>query len=132
MGEKGQVTMEFMLSVLVVLVVFVFCLGIFVERTDLNSFSFQNHSAQNTVLLFSMNINNVSLLDNNSTVCKYIYWDEPNQSTFLNERSIAALFDNAFADSTLINNNVVWNISDINGLICFSKRNNRVFVEYGN
>ena len=128
--EKGQVSMEFMVSVLAVLLVFVFCMGIFADRSNLNIESTQKWSSQNTVLVFSRNINNVSLMDNNSTVCDYIYWNNPNQSINLSQNTIQAFFNNAYSDSSLTSKNIVWDITDVNGLICFSKINNIVYVEY--
>jgi len=130
MNKKGQVSMEFMISVLAVLLVFVFCMGIFAQRSDMNIQSFQKLSSQEVVFAFSRNINNVSLLDNNSKVCDYIYWNEPDQNILLGERTVQVFFGGAYADSSLITKNITWNITDINGLICFSKRNNFVVVEY--
>lgn len=130
MDSKGQVSMEFMISVLAVLMVFVFCVGIFADRMELNNLSNQKWNGQNTVLSLSRNINNVSLMDNNSTVCDYIYWNWPDQNLYLSERSIQVFYGNAYADSALSTNNIIWNITDINGLICFSKRNDSVVVEY--
>ncbi len=128
--EKGQVSMEFMVSVLAVLLVFIFCMGIFAERSNLNTESNQKWSSQNVVSIFSRVINNVALLDNNSTVCDYIYWNRLNQSVYLNGNSIQVFFNNTYADSPLITKKIVWNITDVNGLICFSKRNDFVYVEY--
>ena len=130
MNKKGQISMEFMVSILAVLLVFIFCMGIFADRSNLNLESTQKWSSQNVVSVFSRNINNVSLLDNNSTICDYIYWNKPNQSINLNQNTIQSFFNRAYADSSLTFKNIIWNITDVNGLICFSKRNNIVYVEY--
>ena len=130
MNKKGQVSMEFMVSILAVLLVFIFCMGIFADRSNLNLESTQKWSSQNVVSVFSRNINNVSLLDNNSTICDYIYWNKPNQSINLNQNTIQSFFNRAYADSSLTFKNIIWNITDVNGLICFSKRNDFVIVEY--
>ena len=129
-NKRGQISMEFMISILAVLIVFVFCLGMFIERSDMNLLSVNKWSADNAGLLFSRNINSVSLMDNNSTVCDYIYWNEPDQNISLNERSIQLFYNSSYSDSSLNTNNIVWGITDINGLICFSKKNNRIYVEY--
>lgn len=130
MNRKGQVSIEFIVSVLAVLLVFIFCMGIFAERSNMNISSNQKWSAQNTVSLFSRNINNVSLMDNNSTICDYIYWNKTNQSIHLNENTIQVFFNDTYADSSFTTKNIIWGVTDINGLICFSKRNNFVYVEY--
>jgi uncharacterized protein (UPF0333 family) len=130
MNNKGQVSMEFMVSVLAVLLVFIFCMGIFAERSNMNFSSNQKWSSENTVSIFSRNVNNVSLMDNNSTICDYVYWNKPNQTIHLNANIIQVFFNDTYADSSFTTKNVVWNITDINGLICFSKRNNIVYVEY--
>ena len=96
----------------------------------MNISSNQKWSAQNTVSLFSRNINNVSLMDNNSTICDYIYWNKTNQSIHLNENTIQVFFNDTYADSSFTTKNIIWGVTDINGLICFSKRNNFVYVEY--
>ncbi|MFA6320128.1 MAG: hypothetical protein WCX66_04345 [archaeon] len=131
MNSKGQVSMEFMVSVLAVLLVFVFCMSIFIERTELNISSRNELSAKNFVYSLSRTINVVSLMDNNSRVCNYFYWNEPTQSISFGVNSIQVFNGESYADSTLITKNFVWSISDVNGLICFSKRNDFVFVEYG-
>lgn len=124
--------MEFMVSILAILLIFVFCIGILAQRSDFNNDSFQKWSGQSVVSAFARNINNVSLMDNNSTVCDYIYWNEPNQTLNLNGRTVSVFMDDTYADSSLTSSNVIWNITDINGLICFSKKNNFVMVEYHN
>jgi len=132
LDNKGQVSMEFMVSILAVLLVFIFCMGIFADRSNINMESSQKWSAQNTVSVFSRNINTIFLMDNNSTLCDYIYWNKINQSIFMNANTIQVYAGDTYADSSLITNNVIWNITDINGLICFSKRNDFVYVEYDN
>jgi uncharacterized protein (UPF0333 family) len=130
MNKKGQVSMEFMVSVLAVLLVFIFCMGIFAERSNMNISSNQKWSSENIVSTFSRNVNNVSLMDNNSTICDYIYWNKPNQTIYLSENTLQVFFNDVYADSPFTTKNIIWNITDINGLICFSKRNNFVYVEY--
>ena len=124
--------MEFIVSILAVLLIFIFCVGIFADRSNINLQSSQKWSAQNTVSVFSRNINNISLMDNNSTFCDYIYWNKTNQSIVVNPNTIQVFMGDTYADSPLITNNIIWNVTDINGLICFSKRNDFVYVEYGN
>lgn len=130
MDKKGQVSMEFIISVLAVLLVFVFCFGIFAERSSMNNYSVEKWSGENVVASFARNINNVYLLDNNSSVCEYIYWNEPNQHLELGGRTVAASMDDSYSDASLVTNNIIWGITDVNGLICFSKRNDFVYVGY--
>lgn len=130
MDKKGQVSMEFIVSVLAVLLVFIFCFGIFEERSNINNTSINSWSAESVVFAFSKNINNVSLMDNNSSLCDYIYWDEPNQSLHFGGGAVSAVSDDVYVGSPVVANNVVWSVADINGRICFSKRNGLVYVEY--
>ena len=131
MNSKGQVSMEFMVSVFAVLLVFVFCMSIFIERTELNFASTNELSSQNFVYSLARTINIVSIMDNNSRVCEYFYWNEPNQSVHFNENSIQVFNENSYSDATLTSKNVIVSVSDFNGLICFSKRNDFVYLEYG-
>lgn len=131
MNNSGQVTMEFLVSVFALLLVFVFCMGFFVQGSDLTNSSNQSLSARNLVYSLTRTINLVSLMDNNSRICDYFYWNEPTQSISFGVNSIQVFNGDSYADSTLITKNFVWSISDVNGLICFSKRNDFVFVEYG-
>ena len=130
MDRKGQISMEFMVSVLAILLICVFCMSIFIDRTELNISSRNELSAKNFVYSLSRTINVVSLLDNNSRLCEYFYWNEPGQTIQFNEHSVQVFNENSYADATILSKNVVVSVSDFNGLICFSKRDGFVYLEY--
>jgi uncharacterized protein (UPF0333 family) len=129
-SKKGQISIEFLVTVLLILAVFVFGLNIFQDRTNLNIDSSSKWFAHETAARIARNINNVYLLDDNALVTDYIYWDDKGLAVLLSNRLIYATANNVSADASLITNSVVWNVSDFNGLIYFRKVGNSVIVSY--
>ncbi len=122
--------MEFIISVIFILMVFVFGVFIFQQRTDLNLLSFQKWEAQEKAYRLARNINNTFLLDDNSSITDTIFWSGGNRSVSLGVRSVQFWAGDVFTDASLVSTNIKWNISDLNGNIYFRKIDGNVVVSY--
>ncbi|MFA6268822.1 MAG: hypothetical protein WCW13_03025 [archaeon] len=129
-SKKGQISMEFMVTTLLILGVFVFGLSIFQQRSDLNISSSAKWFSHETASRIARNINNVYLLDDNSLLTDSIYWADKGMSISLSGRNVTVVTSDFSADAALVTNRVVWNVSDFNGLIYFRKINGSVVVGY--
>jgi hypothetical protein len=128
--SRGQVSFEFIISVVLILAFFVFSLMIFEQRTGLNISYSETWFAQGMAYKLARNINNAYLLDDNSFLSEDLYWVDGGQSVSLGRKSIQVFFNNSFGEAPLSTSNVDWRISDVNGLIYFKKVGGRVIVDY--
>lgn len=122
--------MEFIVSIILILAIFLFGLMIFQSRNDLNYVSSDRWLAQETAYRVARNINNVYLLDNNSVIQDVIYWNSFEHNIALGRKSVQVYFNDNFADASLVNGNVDLRVTDFNGLIYFKKINGKVVVDY--
>jgi uncharacterized protein (UPF0333 family) len=130
MKYKGQVSMEFIITILFVLGIFMLGLFLFQNRMLINQDSFQAWEAKDIADRTSRNINNVYLMDNNSEYYDYLYWNKTNQSVEIGERAVRVYYSSGRFSSSAIIADVSWLVSDINGQIYFKKENNQVVVSY--
>jgi uncharacterized protein (UPF0333 family) len=130
MKYKGQVSMEFIITILFVLGIFMLGLFLFQNRMLINQDSFQAWEAKDMADRISRNINNVYLMDNNSEYYDYLYWNKTNQSVEIGERAVRVYYSSGRFSSSAIIADVSWLVSDINGQIYFKKENNQVVVSY--
>jgi uncharacterized protein (UPF0333 family) len=128
--QKGQVTMEFMVTIILILGVFVFGVSIFQSRSDLNYSSALRWANTDTAFRIARNINSVNLLDDNALVKDYIYWNQKGASVSLSRNAVEVYTNNTYADAALSTGNIIWNVTDFNGLIYFRKINGAVIVGY--
>lgn len=129
MNKKGQVSFEFIITVILVLGIFVYGLYIFQVRNDLNSSSIQKWASDEMAWRIARNINNAYLLDDNATIMDYIYWDETSNSVSVN-KTVQIYYGENYSDAPLLTNLVDWRVTDLNGLIYFKKINGVVIVDY--
>lgn len=129
--NSGQISMEFLISILFVLFIFLFGMMLFQNRLALNNQSFDNWKASQVSDRFARIINNVYLMDNNSYYFDYIYFNDFGQSVELMGRSVIARHSliGSYSSSPIVVP-VVWNIIDVNGAIYFHKLNGGVVVGY--
>jgi hypothetical protein len=127
----GQVSMEFVISALFVLFIFGFGLFIFQQRIEMNSVFFGSWDAKQTADIIARNINDTYLMDNNSQLQEYIYWYEEGRTIVFGTGTVKAFYDwNNFVDAPVFAD-VDWDVSAVNGLLIFTKRNDRVVVTNG-
>jgi len=122
--------MEFIVSVILLFAIFIFGLMIFQSRNELNNVSSERWLAQETAYRVARNINNAYLLDNNSVIRDVIYWNDSGDSIVLGRKSVQVVFNDNFADASLVTGNVDLRVTDFNGLIYFKKINGRIVVDY--
>ena len=127
---KGQVSMEFIITAMLILGIFFLGLFIFQSRSDMNLSTSQKLSATDVAFKIARNINNVFLLDENASIEDYVYWNSRGMSVELGEKSVQVYYHNTVSDALLSTKDIVWNVSDFNGLIYFKKIDGRVVVDY--
>ena len=129
-GAKGQVSFEFILTVIMVLLVLGFGLYIFEDRSILNSTSLQQWDAKETAYRIARNVNNSYFLDGNATFSDYIYWFEDNKRVEFGKNVVMVLWDNnSFADAFISAPSVDVRVTDFNGEIIFEKIDQAEFNE---
>ncbi|NMA44450.1 MAG: hypothetical protein GX950_01395 [Candidatus Diapherotrites archaeon] len=121
--------MEFIVSVMMVLIIFLFGLMVFQDRTDFNSTKFINWDSDVVATRIARNINNVYLSDENTVVLDYISWVGKNRSVSFTEKAVNVWNEFGYIDAPIlakINNQVI----DFNGPIIFEKTKGIVVVRY--
>jgi len=129
-SQKGQVTIEFVVSIIFVLAVFVYCMVIFQDRSEMNLTFAEKWTAQEVANRFARNINNVYLMDENSAIADTIYWRGSDKKIELSAGSVQVWFGTTFTDSFISTSNVNINVSDFNGQILFKRTSSGVDVNY--
>lgn len=129
MNKNAQVSMEFIITILFVLAIFIFGLAIFQERLLLNQNFSTSWQAEGISQRFARNINNSNLLDENSIISDYFFWNEENKYVEFGENVVRVHHFRGFSSAPFFADvNVL--ISDINGLIYFKKENEMVVISY--
>ena len=129
-SQKGQISVEFVISIVFILGMFIYCLFIFQDRSEMNLNFAQTWSAQDTANRIARNINNVYLMDTNSVIADNIYWQGTGKRVDLSNKSIQIWFGDTFADAFVSTSSVRINVSEFNGLIYFKRTSNGVDVNY--
>ncbi len=129
-NSKAQVSMEFMISIIIVLAVFVVGMGIMQDRFNYNVSSSNKSNAELTAYRFARSINSVYLLDDGACLSDTIFWEGYGKSISFGERSVDVYFSGGFFGANVVTKNVSWNISDINGVIYFHKTNGYIDINY--
>lgn len=126
--KKGQISAEFLISIVVILGIFVLAFSLFNSRVDTNYSYSSLWAAKETAQKIARNIDTVYLMDNNSTFTDIIYWTNEGQSVTVYGNVLSVWYDNTnfyseliFADFNLI-------VEDFNGSIIFEKKNGLVEV----
>ncbi len=129
-SQRGQVTMEFVVSVIFVLAIFVYCMSIFQSRSELNLNFAEKWTAQEAANRIARNINNVYLMDENSVLSDAIFWQGANKKVELNAGSVQVWIRDTFADAFISTNSVKINVTDFNGIVYFRRTLYGVDVNY--
>ncbi|HNV01124.1 MAG TPA: hypothetical protein PKK60_01710 [archaeon] len=127
--NSGQVSMEFIVSVIMILIIFLFGLIIFQDRSDYNSLKFINWESELIANRIARNINNVYLSDENIFILDYIYWDNKNYKVLVFDSTVSVFHDFGYADVPIFAN-VDLRVEDFNGPVIFEKKDNLVIVRY--
>ena len=130
-NEKGQISFEFIISIIFILMIFVYGVMVFEQKNSQNLVLNYKWNAQLTADRLARNINNVYLMDNNSIYGEYFYWVDSERSVSVSENAVLAWWDTGSFSDSPIQAKVNWQITDVNGLIVFEKINNEVVVKYG-
>ncbi len=128
MNKKGQMSIEFIITILFILFVFGFGLFLLQSRVAFNNNSFVAWEAQQIADRIARNINSVALMDNNAITVDYIHWSGPNKSIDFSSRNVQVNYIGGnFADSAIFFD--INNLVDIfDGEIIFEKKNNIVVI----
>jgi uncharacterized protein (UPF0333 family) len=130
LNGRGQITFEFIIAILVISMLFVYGVMIFQNKNTQNVVNSQKWNAQLTADRLAKNINNVYLMDNNSTYSDYFFWFEEDKAVTVSEYGVLVWWDEgSHSDSSMVAK-VNWQITDVNGLIIFEKTNDEVVVRY--
>jgi hypothetical protein len=127
---RGQVTFEFIIAIVVVLLLFISGLVIYQSRQSVNLSSFTTWGLENLGNRLARNINTVSLLDENSVLTENLYYSFPNVSISGRENYLIFSGNNILVQIPLVTNKVSFLVSDFNGPIIFKKVNGVVVVGY--
>jgi len=122
--------MEFVVSVIFVLAIFVYCMSIFQSRSELNLNFAEKWTAQEAANRIARNINNVYLMDENSVLSDTIYWRGNDKKVELNAGSVQVWIRDTFADAFISTNSVNINVTDFNGIVYFRRTLTGVDVNY--
>ncbi|MBT4870137.1 MAG: hypothetical protein HON47_01020 [Candidatus Diapherotrites archaeon] len=131
LGSSGQLTFEFLVAIIFIILIFVYGMMLFETKNNQNFVYNYQWNAQLMADRLAKNINNVYLMDNNSTYQESFYWQDSNRNVTVSEHSVLVWYNSgAFSDSP-INAKLEWDITDVNGLLVFEKINDKVVVRYG-
>lgn len=122
--------MEFMLSVMFILLVFILSLALFESRITLNNSQFVLWEAKLVAQKAASNINNVYLMDDNSSFTDYLVWSGVGKSVSLGEKTIMVESDKGFVNYPILAE-VDFLLNDFNGTVIFEKTGGKVIVRSG-
>ncbi|MCX6801113.1 MAG: hypothetical protein NTZ73_02900 [Candidatus Diapherotrites archaeon] len=130
-GARAQISIEFMMSAVIISMVFLFGVMIFQSRAQINTnYSIQG-KAQEAAFRLARNINNVYLTDDNSSFSDYFYYANQHYTISKGYGSIMVWPDsNNFVDAPIIPKDLNLTVSDLNGEIFFRKQDGKVIVGY--
>lgn len=126
---RGQVSMEFIITIIMVLMIFLFGVFLFQNRTDFNYQVSQSWEAKDMANKIARNINNVYLMDNNSVLVDYVFWNDSDRMVEIGDRTIRVYYGSNFSDAPFFAE-LEWKVTDVNGYILFKKINNKLVVDY--
>ncbi|VVB75368.1 Uncharacterised protein [uncultured archaeon] len=130
LNSKAQVSLEFMIAVLIIILFFIYGVTLFNDKTQFNVVASNKWLAQETAFKISRGINNAYLLDENAFISDNIIWNNVGQSLTFGVRTVQATYRRSYSDASLSTSNFVSNVSDWNGTIIFRKINGTVVIGY--
>lgn len=127
---RGQISFEFIMAIIIILLVFVAGLSIFTSRQDMNLAYSQKWGAQNAAYKLARNINNAALLDGNAVISDSVVFAVSGLSVVA-AGNVLTLSGNGFSAGVPIDvNSAIINITDLNGTVVFRKSGGVVTVGY--
>lgn len=126
-NNSGQISMEFIITIIMVLIVFLFGLMLFQDRVEFNNNKSLNWQSEVVANQLSRNINNVYLSDQNVVLLDYIYWRGLNRKVVLFEKTISVFHEFGFIDVPILAD-VELRVVDFNGPIIFEKSSSKIIV----
>lgn len=127
---RGQVSFEFIIVIVFILLIFVGGLAIFSLRQEENISYSQKWALGNSANMIARNIESVWLLDGNAVISDVIVLDLKGISFSVSDSAVAFYNENFFVDSPFSVGGLSFLVSDFNGLIFFKKVNGDVVVDY--
>ena len=127
---RGQVTFEFITTIVFILAIFIVGMAIFQSRLEMNSNFSQKWAVQNLAYKVARNIDNANLLDNNASITDIIYFDRQDFVPSVFGNALTFYKEDLFVDAPLSTSNVSFLVTDFNGPIIFKKINGMVVVGY--
>ncbi len=128
---KGQVTMEFIVTIIMILFVFIFGVTIFQDRMDMNYTYTTNWIAKDVAFRIARDISNADLFDNNAMIIDSIVWSGGARRIAI-EGSTVVVYEGQFEVSVpFVAKEVELLTSEPSGTVIFSKENGKVVVRNG-
>jgi hypothetical protein len=127
---KGQISIEFIVSIIIVSFIFLFVLFLFFNRAELNLNQSQSFQAQSIANKISSNITFLYLNDGNLKIVDYIDWSLNNKKIYFSNNFVEVEYDyNKFSDAFFFGK-IENQVSDFNGTVIFEKINDVILVRY--
>jgi hypothetical protein len=130
-SSAGQISIEFIMSAVIISLVFLFGLMMFQSRSQINTDYAAQGGAQETAFRLARNINAVYLSDGNISFSDSFYYAAQGYYVESGSGSVIVWFNaNSFVDAPIIPKNVDFFVGDLNGEIFFTKSGDKVVVNY--
>jgi len=131
LNGRGQITFEFLVAIIFIILIFTYGMVLFENKNNQNVLFNYKWNAQLMADRLARNINNVYLMDNNSTYQEYFYWQDDDRTVSVSDHAVLAWWNNgSYSDSPIVAK-LDWQVTDVNGLLIFEKINDGVVVRYG-
>ena len=128
---KGQVSFEFILTIIMLLMVLGIGMYIFEDRSISNTNSLRAWDGKETAYRIARNINNAYFLDGNAVFSDYIIWSGGSKRVEFTKNLVIVWGDNNdFQDAFIAAPSVFVGVTDFNGEIVFGTTDGNVFVRY--
>ncbi|MCX6803176.1 MAG: hypothetical protein NTY48_01245 [Candidatus Diapherotrites archaeon] len=131
MNTKGQITVEFIIVVVLIAIVFVFSVALYQDRQNENQISSEKWSAQLLANRIARNINSVYFSDGNAVLTDPIVIKGLDVNVIVAGGGVRVFYPLSMSMTTRIaTRNVTYNVTDLNGFIFFRKIDGNVTVGY--
>jgi hypothetical protein len=128
---KGQVTMEFIVTIIMILLVFIFGVTIFQDRMDMNYTYTTTWVAKDVAYRVARDISNVDLFDSNAVIIDSIIWSGGAKRIAI-EGNTVVVYEGPFQVGVpFVAKEVELLVSEPKGTVIFSKENGKVVVRNG-
>ncbi len=129
--SKGQVTMEFIVTIIMILIVFIFGVAIFQDRMDMNYTYTTTWIAKDVAYRVARDISNVDLFDGNASITDSIVWNGGGRRIAV-EGNTVVVYEGQFEVSVpFVAGEVEFLAVEPRGTVIFSKEGGKVVVRNG-